>query len=109
MKIQTVLSLSNIKTLEDLVRYTSQFSDATVSIVNGRLDFSNFFAQTVSVTFSVVNATVGVPHTLGKIPTGYIDSGKTTAIMVFDGNQPNTSTTLFVQASGAGTARLLVF
>lgn len=109
MKIQTALTLSNIKTLEDLVRYTSQFSDATTSVVNGRLDFSNLFTQTVSVVFTVPNTTISVAHDLGFVPNGYIEIGKTAAIIIFDGNQANTKTTLFVQASAAGSARLLVY
>lgn len=109
-KIKTPLTISNVETLEDLRRYTSQALDEIVGAINGRISLSDNVQATIkSVTFSGANATVSVDHGLGTSPSGYFVVGLSTAITVFDGNRSSDSANLYVQASGAGTARLLIF
>lgn len=110
MKIKSVLSLSNLKTLEDLVRYVSQFADAVSLVVNGRIEIQdNLFVSSVTADFTAPNTTVGVAHDLGRVPVGYLVTGLGSALIVFDGTTTNTNSTLYVQASATGSARLLVY
>lgn len=109
MRLNFSNALSNLKTIEDLTRYTSAFASEVGQIVNSNLTFNdNFLAVTLSFVFTASSTTVGIQHGLGKIPSGYIVIGTDAAMSVFDGNQENTASTIFLQASAAGTARVLV-
>jgi len=81
-----------------------------VDLVNGSIDVvDNVNVSSVSVTFSGASTTVEVPHTLGRVPRGYLVAKLSTGITIFDGSGTNTDSLLYVQATGAGTATLLVY
>lgn len=110
MKIKTIQDLANIKELPDLVRFTAQVCKDIINVVNGGLDFaSNFRSSIVSVTFSGASTDVGVSHSLGAVPTGYVVVKSSANINVFDGVSGNTDSTIFLASSGAGTVSVLVF
>jgi hypothetical protein len=53
---------------------------------------------------------VAVPHTLGKVPAGYIVCGQNAAGSVYDGSTANTPDTLYLKSDVASKAfRLIVF
>lgn len=110
MKIKTVQSLSNIDTLDGLIKWVSQMATDIVNVINGKVSLTdNCQTSLVTVNFTAANTEIPVPHSLGMVPQGYLDAGKSAAITVFDGTTSNTSSTLFVKSSGVGTAKLLIF
>lgn len=110
MKLKTVLTLSNQDDPDQFRRWASQVVSDIVNAINGNLSLTdNTSGAFVDVTFPGANTTVQVAHTLKGTPNGYTVIGRSAAITVFDGNKGNTTQFLYVQASGAGTARLYVF
>lgn len=110
MKIAAPLSLASIKTWEDLRRFTAESLSQLLSLVNGRISIQdNLETSVVDATFSASSITVAVPHTLGRVPTGYIVASLSASLIVFNGNKDHTDAVLYVQASAAGTAKLIVF
>src|SRR5882757_2772220 len=90
---------------EEVRRFVDLFCTDVARVVNGGLDFkTNFNAQTISVTFSAANSSQAFGHGLGRIPIGYIQVGSTAAMNVFDGTSKNTTGTINLQSSAAGTA-----
>lgn len=109
-KVKVIQDISNITTLDDLVRYSSIITNSIVSAVNGGLDFTdNCNVSNVSVTFPAANVQVKVTHTLNRIPQGYLVAGRATNLQVFDGTSAMNSSEIFVQSSAAGTAKLLIY
>lgn len=109
MRVITRATLSNVEGLEQLQRFVSQDIQAIVGVVNGRLSLTdNLQTSLVTVTFTGTS-TVQVPHTLGIVPTGYIPVKLSADIRVFDGVGENTRQDIYLKASGAGTATLLIF
>jgi len=101
---------SNIENTKDFIRLASQTIDSVVSAINGKIGVTdNLDAAVVSAEFQSANSTTPIAHTLGRTPIGYIVTGLSANMVVFDGSGTNNESTLFLQASAAGTARMLVF
>lgn len=102
--------MSNLGTTDDFNRFVSLALKQIKDAVNGGLTFSdNFDAKTVSVAFSSPNVTIAVQHGLGRVPNGYIVVGLSSGMIVFDGSTANTSSTIYLQSTVIGTAKLLIF
>lgn len=110
MKLKIPLTISNLQTWEDLRRFVSVMISDVVSLLNGKVDLvQNCSTSVVSITFPTANATNSVQHTLGHVPNGYIVISKLASGDVYDGNQENTTQTIFLRCTVATTVRLLVF
>lgn len=110
MKQQRPVSVSNVTTFEDLRKWTD-FSLSDISdILNGHVSFNdNIDAKIASAVFSSANTDTQITHGLNRIPIGYIDIKKNATISFKDGNAAWTTTTIYLQASGSGSATFLVF
>jgi hypothetical protein len=110
VKIQSPKSPTNVEDWIELKRFTSIALDDILSVLNGNIGFTdNCLTTLVSVTIGTANKDVEVRHNLGFTPNGYIVAGLTKNMVIFDGTQAATKTTLYVQGSASGVARLLVF
>lgn len=109
MKIKVPLSVSNIKSWEELRKYVSITLDQIVTAINGQIEFiDNCATSQVSVVIPA-SGEIGVPHTLGRVPNGYLVAKSSAGIIVFDGTTANTSSNLYVQGTGAANVVLLVY
>lgn len=110
MRVRSVLNLGALNSWEDLRRYCSDSITQIITVLNGRVSVTeNLETSLVSATFIAASSTITITHTLQKIPDGYIVVGKSANFVVFDGNKTNTDAVIYLQASAAGTARVLVF
>lgn len=107
-KITQSADISNVKA-EEFQRFASIWIKAANDIINGQLDFGNFRAQTLSITFIASGTEVASPHNLGRTPTGYLVTGANAAMSVYDGSTANTESNLYLRANASGTARVIVF
>lgn len=108
MFIKSIQDLSNIKDVDNVVRFYSQAIQAINQTVNGNLEFLNMISAQLTFVFTGANE-IGMAHGLSKIPSGYIDYGKSADIRIYDGTTPNTVDTIYLRSTGAGTIRVLVF
>lgn len=109
-KIKTILTLSNVQTLEDLIRYSSQNFDQVVSAINGNLTMvDNIDVKIILCKFTSANVQQSFQHGLGRIPTGYIPIGKTVSVDVYSGKNLNTSELIYLQATAITSVSMLVF
>ncbi len=110
-KIKASSDFSKIKTSEEFQRFVSIYLAELGGVVNGKLEFQeNIKSQVVRVSFSAGATDLAVPHSLGRIPTGYmvtrLDSG---GVGIYDGDQAWTDTTIYLRASGVTGAEVLIF
>lgn len=109
-KLKTIQDVSNTDTWEELRRYVSITLDDIVAAINGRLTFGdNVSTQVLSVTFSAANTSVTVPHTLKRVPSGYVLCGASAAMSIYNGSSANDKNNIYVKSSATGTASILVF
>ena len=109
MKIGNI-NFSTFKTVQDLARYITIAIGEIVNAINGQISFQdNISGNFVTFTFTGASQTVGQQHNLGRVPTGYIVSQRSTGVEVFDGTTGNTSDTLYLQSTGAGSITVFVF
>lgn len=110
MKIKTALSVSNLKTLEELTRWVSQTLSAIIDLVNGRISMvDNMDVFEATVTFTAANAEVKVPHTLTRVPTRYEISSLTAAMSIYTGTTPFTESNIYLKSSATGVATVLIY
>lgn len=110
-KITILPGLSNVKSWEDLRRFTSMVVEAIASEVNGKLDIgTNLRASGPhSVSFASSSDVQAVPHTLNRVPQGFIVINLDSVITVYQPAAPAwLASTIYLRASGAGTATLYV-
>lgn len=109
-KVKIAQDLAQIDNYDDFQRWSSYSIAAIANTVNGNMNLvDNCQTQVLTVNFEKANQTMGIPHTLGYIPNGYIVISKTVDISVFDGNQKNTKDAIFLQGSTLGITRVLIF
>ena len=109
-RIKTPQDIHNCETWEEAQRFVSAMISACVQAINGGIDLvENCSTQVVSLTFSEANVQASVGHALKRVPQGYLLVGGTAAMSIYDGTTPNTDELLYLRASAAGTARVLVF
>lgn len=116
MRIKAPKGLENLSSWEELRTYVSINLLDLIADYNGSVDIiDNLKTYQASVVFPGANMAVKVTHTLGVKPRGYIVVGKSANINVFDSTQNqnssifSTENEIFLQASGAGTASVLIY
>lgn len=105
------LTISNLKTLDDVIRYNSIVFDAFLNTFTGNISFTdNIFVSRVDLSFTGANTETIVNHTLKVIPTGYIKVRSSAAMEIYDSsvNLWNKGY-IYVKSSAIGTATILVF
>ncbi len=108
MKI-SVQDVSSVESWEDLRRWAAQMFKDIGKAFNGQITFGdNIQSSRATAVFPGSGADVRVSHGLGRVPSGYIVISSSANITVFNGATANTESELYVQASGAGSATLLV-
>lgn len=108
-KVQASVDLATLKP-EDFQRYATMALEDIVRQVNGGLDFtSNFSGRLLSVTFSASATDTALAHGLGRVPTGYIITSLSASMVVYSGSAAWTNSSIYLRASAAGTAGVLVF
>lgn len=110
-RVTILPGLSQVKSWEDLRRFTSMVIEAIASEVNGKLDIGQNLRTSGphSVTFASASDVQALPHTLNRVPQGIMVINLNSAIVVYQPASPAWSAnTIYLQASGAGTATLYV-
>ena len=91
-------------------RFLAQWLENLVQLLNNGLKFSdNFDAKIVSAVFTAANTDTAVTHGLGRVPSGYIITSSSASMSVYTGSIAWTSSTIYLRASAAGTAGVLVY
>lgn len=87
-----------------LTGYTRELTD----IVNGNLEFGlNIKSQMITSEFPQL-VEVGIQHSLGRLPLGFITIANNTNCVLFSGPSFNTVNTIFIKAGSICTATILV-
>lgn len=111
MKLQFPLNVSNASSLQDLIRFTSNSLTKIQAIINGNVDIiENGGNELLSFSFTKINSDVGVAHSLGRVPRGYINVGSNnSALGLANGATPNSTDTLYLRAGSTGMVTVMVF
>lgn len=106
----TATDFSNVKDPDELTRFIAIFKDETNRILNSGIIFvDNFNSKILSVTFAAANTDTQVTHNLGRAPGGYLVFKLDAPLIVYDGVQPTTDSSIFLRASATGTATIMLF
>lgn len=102
-------SFSNIPQ-NQINQYLDKFAKSVTSVVNGNLDFSNFNCQLITVNFPNFNVIYGFPHTLGRVPLGYIRYGGNFNGAIWEQTKAEwTTSTIYLLCGSIGYANLILF
>lgn len=101
-------SFSNVKTFDDLSRYSSMVIGDIVAQINGKIGFVNLQKQVIPVNFTAANIEVQIPHNLGYVPNGYYQIGANAATQVYNTTE-STANFLFLKSSAIATVKVYVF
>lgn len=105
-----IQNMSNMEG-DDVARYTQKNFDAIGLALNGNIEFgANIRSSTSVAVFLAAGQIVEVPHSLGRIPQGYIVIKQNAAGSVLTSEQTNpwTGTKIYLNASAAMTATLII-
>jgi len=95
---------------DELRRALADMVDQLSFIVNGNIGLlDNVKVSRVKVSFTSANTNLYVPHTLGRVPKGYIVTSLSAAMIVYNGTSEWTGQGIYLRSSAIGDATLLVF
>lgn len=103
---------SNFSTIPpaQLAQYLDKFAKNVVQTVNGNLSFDNFNAQVITANFATDFVEHAFPHSLGRVPIGYIRIGGDFNGAIWENTTARwTSTNIYLLCGSAGYAKLLLF
>lgn len=106
----TLDRMQSVETIEELRRFVSRSLEAITGQFNGRVDFGDN-VRSSTVTVLLRNEPTSVPHSLGRVPQGYIVIGQNAVGTVFRPSSalfPWTETQLFLQSSTVAEYTLLI-
>lgn len=110
MKVQDIKDTTNLKTVEEVVRFVSPAIGDIISVVNGHVDLiDNCDTKFITVKSDQANQNVKVAHTLSRIPKGYIVVGNSVNQTIYDGTDAPDDKFISIRMTGVGTVKLLVF
>lgn len=115
-QITASTSIDQVKK-DEMGRFVDLFAQDTTRVVNdllhavnGRLDFeNNFGAKIVNVVFTDADTETAVAHGIGRPPRGYIVTSLGAATTVYNSGTPWTANTIYLSATIATSADLLIF
>lgn len=96
----------NLKTVEQITNFLTQWAQEVINQVNGRLTFVDNVRASgpFVVTFPTAATDVKVPHSLGDTPQGFIVINASAAMSVYQGSLPWTDQAVYLRASAVGNA-----
>lgn len=98
---------SELSQFDDLMlRFNDEQETKLDSVLNGGLNFSENF-EGVSVSFissATPDAENTVPHSMGKIPTGFIVTGLDKGAIVYNGSTAFTDSNIYLKVNVATVA-----
>ncbi len=108
MKVN-IFDVGNIGSWEELKRYASVNFKAISQTLNGNVNFTdNINCKFIDVTFRGANIVSSIPHGLGRVPIMWTSGNVTANAVVFEGDSAD-ATNLYLEASAACSARIMVF
>lgn len=108
-KLQLNNDLSNVRTLEDLIRFASIAIKDIYDLVNGNIEFdSNIRSKKITVDFIAANAEQAVRHNLARVPQGYIQTKANAATSIYNTTDSD-SNFLYLKSSAVAIVDLEVF
>ena len=86
--------------VDRLLRYTQKLGD----IINkGIRAADNWEAQIITVTLTLADTEQAIPHTLKRIPEGYVLVSNDKAAIIYDGTTAWTTTNIYIRSNVAAT------
>lgn len=99
MKPWMPFQIQSVSSWEELRRFCSQGFQNLYNALNGRIGFTdNIYCQIIEV--SQINLTdTTIPHTLGKVPIGFIVLKSDTEPVIYNGTTQWTDTNIYLRAA----------
>lgn len=111
--IQGITDLSNLKTTEEIIRFTSAFYNRLLVQLNGNLEFNKNIrsAGPYSVTFTL-NTPTPVNHNLGVTPQGFLQINTDTVGLTLNNPgmtaYPWSATLIYLESNKTGVSTFYV-
>ena len=100
--------VGNVKP-EEFQRYATLVLKDIVDKVNGNLEFGlNLRTQTINVEFTAANTETTVPHSLGRVPQGYILAKSNAATSLYNSTDANAAN-LYLKSSAIANVTIIVY
>ncbi len=103
-------TISNQTDPKEIQRYTAVSLQSVINAINGGLNFGENIQGTFrGATFTGAGNEQGIVHGLGRVPVGYLVVGRSTGVTIYNGENANTSSVLYLRSTGAGTINVFTF
>lgn len=110
MKITATPDVSLGKDQKEINAFIEAFLKQVAEIVNSKIEFGENIPVTFArVNFGLANIDARVAHSLGRVPTGYIITKRSSAITVYDGAGAWDENAIYLRSSAQGIANLFIF
>lgn len=108
-KIRESFDVGKITEIESFMRFVSTVLKALGLQINGGLEFGeNIKSTIVDVVFPAGQVEVAITHGLGRIPIGFLIANRSTAANIYSGTSKWTSKIIYLRASSAVNAKVVV-
>ena len=109
MKIQ-LPDISQQDTWDNAKRFVARMFSTVASTLTQNLSFQdNFSAQSVSVSFTATNSEIGIDHTLGRVPSGFLVTLPSVAMSVYNGVTGWTEKKIYLKSNAIGKCSILIY
>lgn len=110
MKLASKTDFSQLKNIDDIVNYMTQFSKNVEQVLSSLNFGDNFQSKLVTFNFAVANQKYNISHGLGTKPIGIIPIMLLNAAVLYDPDFGNswTKDTIFLYSSLVGKMTFLV-
>lgn len=103
-KLSATSNFSSVQSWEDLRRFASAFAADVANQLTGKLTFNdNIQGINVSAAFPDANISVGVKHSLGYIPIGFLVFSNDSSAIIYNGPEQSTVDFIFLRSNLANT------
>lgn len=111
MKLTLPRNVSNLKTVEELGRFTQIAFDDIDNVLNGNVEFiENISVKKIDCLFSQANADTVFQHGLGRTPAGFFVVGLDVASIIYNATTANTTDLIYLRSSIANVnAKVMVY
>lgn len=101
--------VANIDDWKGAGRFVADSLNEMIGVINGNLEIGlNIKAQIVDASFTATNTDTVIPHSLGRVPNGYILINSNVSTNLYNGSVAFASGNITLKSTAVATTKILI-